>query len=60
MTQHHNKQFQDDQRAFRKTRKYLRQIEHLMLLTRELNHEEKLKVFKQEKNWINKKFAILF
>lgn len=50
MTQHHNKQFQDDQRAFRKTRKYLRQIEHLMLLTRELNHEEKLKVFKQEKN----------
>jgi len=44
MTHHHKKDFQVDQRIFRKTRKYLRQIEHLMLLTRELNHEEKLKI----------------
>lgn len=37
----------EDQKKFRKLRKILRQIEHLLLLPRELNNEEKLKVAKR-------------
>jgi hypothetical protein len=38
----------DDEKKFRKLRKVLRQIEHLKLLARELNDEEKEKVSKQK------------
>ncbi len=37
----------EDQKKFRKLRKVLRQIEHLQLLTRPLNSEEKLKLSKR-------------
>ena len=43
-----DKELFDDEKKFRKLRKVLRQIEHLKLLTRELNDEEKEKVSKQK------------
>ncbi len=61
-TPHHNKSFADDQRKYRKIRKYLRQIEHLQLLTRDLNDEEKLKVkrkkhYREQLNSLTSKYA---
>ena len=44
----HTDQYIADQKKYRKIRKHLRQIEHLQLLTRELNHEEKQKVSKKK------------
>ena len=39
-----SQQLNEDQKKFRKLRKVLRQIEHLHLLNRELNKDEKQKV----------------
>lgn len=44
----HHESYITDQKKYRKIRKYLRQIEHLQLLTRELNHEEKQKVHRKK------------
>lgn len=41
-------QLREDQKQFRKLRKLLRQIEHLELLTRQLNEEEEAKVDKRD------------
>lgn len=41
------RQFKDDQKQFRKLRKLLRQIEHLELVPRALNDEEKQKLSKR-------------
>lgn len=46
MTNHES--YITDQKKYRKIRKCLRQIEHLQLLTRELNHEEKQKVHRRK------------
>ncbi len=48
MIPQHSKSFNDDQKKYRKIRKYLRQIEHLQLLTRDLNDEEMLKVKRKQ------------
>lgn len=44
----HHESYITDQKKYRKIRKCLRQIEHLQLLTRELNHEEKQKVHRRK------------
>ena len=41
-------QLKEDQKQFRKLRKLLRQIEHLELLTRQLNEEEEEKVARRD------------
>ncbi len=55
-----SQQLNEDQKKYRKLRKVLRQIEHLHLLNRELNKDEKQKVKEKIKFFFNRKVLTRF